>query len=438
MEKIENTENVELRSEDYHYILGKTPPWILRWGSIVILFIFLTILASTYFFKYPDTISSTFILTGTTPPARIKARVSGLLVKLYVVDNQDVQKDDYLAIIENTANDNDVRYIKSFLSDLFKEDSINYTLPQKDLQLGDLQSSYLSFYQTVHNYIEFRKNNFHDKKMRILKERIAQNTNKYNQLLQQQNIFKEQYRLKQNQFERDSMLNKKEIISQLELENTSLNYLDTQVDFFNLTVNIQNIKISMTEMVESLIETENDFIEKENHYKIEMKNYALQLQSEIDLWEINYVLKSPIDGTISFNNYWSENQNIIAGEEVFNVVPSNSGKPIAKAFLPIARSGKVKKGQKVNLHFDNFPDNEYGVLRGVVRNISLLPSVSENNHFYIVEIALPNGLTTSYKKQLPYYLEMKGSAEIITDDLSLLQRILFPIKKILIERLNPD
>ena len=65
----------------------------------------------------------------------------------------------------------------------------------------------------------------------------------------------------------------------------------------------------------------------------------------------------------------------------------------------------------------------------------LIEKSGKKKKIYIVEILLPKGLITSYNKELPYLLEMEGKAEIITDDLSLLERFLLPIKKVLKENL---
>ncbi len=89
----------------------------------------------------------------------------------------------------------------------------------------------------------------------------------------------------------------------------------------------------------------------------------------------------------------------------------------------------------MNIRFENFPDQEYGVVEGCVKNISLVP-VKENELLnYTVEIELPNNLTTMYKKVLPYLPEMRGQADIITDDITLMERFIMPIKKIMSEGL---
>ena len=103
--------------------------------------------------------------------------------------------------------------------------------------------------------------------------------------------------------------------------------------------------------------------------------------------------------------------------------------------LPVARSGKVKMGQKVNIRLDNFPENEYGILRGIVQNISLVPAQSGEFVYYTVEIDLPDRLITTYKKELPCLPNMQGQADIVTEDISLLERFILPIKKILSENI---
>ena len=154
-----------------------------------------------------------------------------------------------------------------------------------------------------------------------------------------------------------------------------------------------------------------------------------QLKALIQSWEMSYVLMSPVDGKITFTRYWVSNQNVQAGEEVFTVIPVSESQLIGKAMLPVARSGKVKTGQKVNIRLDNFPDSEFGMLKGVVQNISLVPTTASGVTYYVVEIALPDGLHTNYKKELPCMPNMQGVADIITENMSLLARFVMPKKR---------
>jgi HlyD family secretion protein len=101
-----------------------------------------------------------------------------------------------------------------------------------------------------------------------------------------------------------------------------------------------------------------------------------------------------------------------------------------QALLPTTRSGKVAAGQKVNIRFSSFPDTEYGIVRGVVRSISLVPAQANGVSAYILRVELPDGLLTTYNKELPYLPKMEGQADIITENTSLLERFLLPLKKV--------
>jgi hypothetical protein len=100
---------------------------------------------------------------------------------------------------------------------------------------------------------------------------------------------------------------------------------------------------------------------------------------------------------------------------------------VGKVKASAQNSGKIKIGQKVMIRLANFPDREFGTLAGRVKNISLLPDTEGN---LLVDISLTENLKTNYNKTIPFQQEMTGSAEIITEDLRLLERILYQFRSI--------
>ena len=110
MEKNSDDNNIELRSEEFQEILGEIPSWILRWGITLAAIIIILIFVGSAFFKYPDIITAKMTLTGEIPAAGIVAKTSGKIQEIYVVDKQNVKKNDYLALIENSANIDDILY----------------------------------------------------------------------------------------------------------------------------------------------------------------------------------------------------------------------------------------------------------------------------------------------------------------------------------------
>jgi HlyD family secretion protein len=225
------------------------------------------------------------------------------------------------------------------------------------------------------------------------------------------------------------------VVSTEELEKSRAQYLQSELSRENMKSTLNNMRIQIGQLKESLLDTRHQDTETLNQLQTSLQTLENQLKTAIEEWELTYVLKAPIDGKVTFTSYWTVNQNVTAGSEVFAVVliPGSSSFFIGKALLPIARSGKVKEGQRVNIHLDNFPDTEFGTLKGTVKNISKVAVKEANGVYYTVEIALPDGLKTTYRKELPNLPDLQGHADIVTEDVSLLERFFLPIKKILRE-----
>ena len=430
---------IELRSEDFNEVLSAVPAWIVRWGITMIACVVLMLLVGSAVFKYPDIISSTVSLTGTTPVSAVVARTSGKLQELYVENNQQVQANALLAVIENPARTDDIIRLKELVQQAESNLDTIALVPSQQLQLGSLQSLYSSFYLSMSEYKQFKELAYHLKKIDLVKARIVQNEAYYTNMLKQKELSAAQTKIAHQQYVRDSLLGVKGLISKEAVEESYSRYLQSFLSAENMDRSLENLQIQLAQMNESLYDTEYQYLDQRNTLETQLRSLINQLRAEIDAWEINYALITPVDGEITLTQYWTNNQNVTAGNIVFNIVPSNQGEIIGKALLPTERSGKVKKGQKVNIRFNNYPDKEFGIVKGTVKNISLIPVVDgQNIKSYMVDIQLPNGLRTSYNKELPFLPEMEGQADIITEDISLLERFLMPIRKVITEGLKNE
>jgi HlyD family secretion protein len=429
-----NEENkIELHSEEVREVLGSVPSWILRWGITLLAIVVGILLTGSAVIKYPDVIPARIVLTGTNPPATVVAHSSGKINELHVKDNQEIKAGAYLAVIDNPARTQDVKTLQIYLASLDLKQNSLPELPDKDLQVGNMQTLYANFYITLFEYLEYKRLLYYPQKTAMAKERIVQYEQQYKNLLRQQEITREQFSLVQNQYRRDSVLYAGGVISNEELENSKKQYLQSILSCENIQSSVNNMRIQIAQLKELLLDTNHQDVEKFNGLYTQLLSLISQIKTEIEAWELSYVLKSPVTGKITFTNYWAINQNVAAGSEIFSIIPAGDFQIIGKAMLPVARSGKVETEQKVNIRLDNFPENEYGILRGTVQNISLVPAQSGESIYYTVEIYLPDQLITIYKKELPYMPNMQGQADIITEDISLLERFILPIKKILKE-----
>jgi len=96
--------------------------------------------------------------------------------------------------------------------------------------------------------------------------------------------------------------------------------------------------------------------------------------------------------------------------------------------IPQDNAGKIKVGQRVLIKFQSYPFEEYGMVEGVVSSIPQL-STQDNKSFFAL-VKLPNGLKTNHNRLLTYSYGMTANAEIITEDLRLIERIFYTIRKV--------
>ncbi|MCA6486505.1 MAG: HlyD family secretion protein, partial [Chitinophagaceae bacterium] len=85
----------------------------------------------------------------------------------------------------------------------------------------------------------------------------------------------------------------------------------------------------------------------------------------------------------------------------------------------------VSVGQKVLLKFQAFPHEQFGSVAGKVEYISSTPTDSG----YLAKVILPKGLVTSYGKKLHYQYGLLAQADIITENMRLLERFYYNIRK---------
>src|SRR5690606_24350400 len=111
---------------------------------------------------------------------------------------------------------------------------------------------------------------------------------------------------------------------------------------------------------------------------------------------------------------------------VFTIIPNNLNGIIGRVLVPLNNSGKLKKGQKVLIKLENYPYQEWGKLRGEILSISNVPKDQTLQYTAIVEL---DSLVTSYKHTLEFKQKMKGEAEVIVDEITLMERLLYPVKE---------
>jgi multidrug resistance efflux pump len=422
--------DIKLRSDEVQEILEKIPHWMIRWGNLLLLSLIVMLLTLSWFVKYPDIVSSQTIITTETPPQKEFARITGKIDSIFVKDGQLVKENQSLAMIENISNYKDFLFLKSII-DTIKVQKKSFDFPIDKIPvlfLGDIEGSYALFENNYIQYILNKELQPFSNEAIANKVTTSELIRRLNNLQSQKELNKRELIFKQKDLKRSKSLFDKGVISEKEYEIKQLEYLQEERNYKNMVSSTSQLRESISNSNKISKGTEISRIREEVTLLKNVIQSFNQLKKSIKDWEMKYVLSSKMNGKVSFLNYWSENQTVNQGDLVFTIIPTKNSSYIAKLKTPAQNLGKVKIGQTVNIKLQNYPDYEFGVLMGKVKNIS---EVSNKEGFYNIDVSLPKKLITSYNKEIEFKQEMSGTAEIVTEDLRLIQRFFYQFNKII-------
>jgi multidrug resistance efflux pump len=413
-----------LRSSEVQEFISNKPGFTIRWGITIFFFVLVLLCLVCWFIQYPDIVNAKAILNSVNAPKEIVTKSDGKLIKILAKDNDSVTKGQVIGYMESTASNESVTKITSQLESINEliyhnrtDEIIHYfpdaSNPNNVFSLGELQAPYQSFIQTFITFRDFLNSGFYLRKKAMLLTDMS-NTQKLHSIFEtQKDLLTQDLSLSQQTLNANDTLAAERVISRLDYRNEKSKLLSKKMTLPQINATIVTNESQQNEKKKEIADLENQIIVQKNTFIQALHT----LQSQIESWEFKYLLKAPVTGKLSFTGFFQENQEIKAGQKIFYVLPSNSNY-FVEMIIPQYNFGKVKAGQKVLLKFQAYPNQEYGSVEGTIEHINTLPSDSG----YLAKVILPNGLITNYKKHLQYKYGLFAQAEIITQNMRLLER----------------
>jgi multidrug resistance efflux pump len=417
--------NIELKSDEVQEILGTPPSWMVRWGTTLMLIITCLILWIGYFLKYPDVVTSRITLTTNVPPTSVVARTSGYISKIFVVEGQHIKQGDLVGVIQSATNYEDIIKLDTMLSSMegYEKEKVDQFNETAIYQLGELQPYYSTLIQYFKEYKFERRSGFASQDVgqyniqirnykRLIQIENDKMRNAESSLTMSQNRFKEKQKL---------YAEPNSNISRYDLEDARREILKYEQSKRDIQSNILNYEAEISRVDKSIVDVHQNKKLDSNDKFIKVIESFNQLKSAIDKWKLNYILRAPVEGKASFfNKVWTDKQNVKEGEDIMSIVPTNKEQIVGRLLTSSFGSGKIAPGQIVNIKFDSYPFEQYGIVKGAVKSKALVP----NNDSYIsIEVNIPQDLLTTYNQKLHFDQQMQGTAEIITQDRRLISRI---------------
>jgi HlyD family secretion protein len=407
-------------------IISKRPPFIVRWGIVLLFIMLLFIGILSWFIKYPDIITASAKLTSINAPKEVITKTSGKLIKLFAKEGEQANAGAVLGYMESNASHQEITYLGENLEKMeaiLQKDALGALLPYLDdsyQHLGELQQSYQVFLQSFIGFRNYIANGFYLKKEGMLAKDAALLRILHDNLIQPRELNIEDLDLSQKTFAANESLHKDKVIADLEHRVEKSKLINKKLTLPQINAAITSNEAQHNEKQKEIAELKNTISQQKAVFYQSLYTF----KSELDGWKQKYFLIAPVAGKISFGSFIQENQQLQTNQVICYINPGNS-EYYAELYVPQANLGKVKLGQEVLIKFPSYPFQEYGSVKGKIDFISNIPTDSG----YLAKLSLPNALTTSYQKEVQFREGLQAQGEIITQNMRLLQRFYYNIIK---------
>ncbi len=415
-------------SAEVREFMGRPPHWLLQSGTTMLAAVLTLLLFLSVVIKYPDTITARMTLTGTQPVVEVMARQSGHLESLRVRERQRVRQGEILAIIQSPARSATALALGEKLARLAPEvagEGMEFPMdfgPEEGL--GKLQDSYGDFLGAYNLNKGVIADDYAQKAGALLKKQLVGKQTQITALRAEQAINRRELELARAKYDRMKVLHGRDSISTTQLQEQELAVLAQLRSDGALQKSLTEAEIESARTEKELRDLDHDRDEALELARERLRLTLNKLRGQLDVWEADFVLRAPADGVIAFYDFWSDQQYVTAGRQVFLVLPETS-RLIGRMPVLQGGTGKIRPGQAVRVRFDEFPYKEFGIVTGRVQSVSMV--AREGANLVLVDIPFP--MLTSFKKRLQFKQDMTGEASVITEDIRLIGRVLYEIRR---------
>ena len=414
-------------SAEAHEFLGRSPHWMLSSGlaAVVILLAVLVVLGSVT--KYPDTIDGRITVTGMQPVGEVVARQGGRLVDLRVKEGQRVARGEILAIIESpTRADTALRLAARIAGLDAAADGLRMPdVPFKPEEgLGRLQNAYAAFLNSFNQLRSVTADDYAEKAGALLRQQLEGKRGRIASLRDQTAVSRREFELAVESYLRAKALHDNKLLSPAQLQQEELTKLEKTRAETTAQRALIEAEIEAAEVAKSIHDLEHERAELLRKGREQAASDFNRMRGELDVWDADYVLRAPADGAVAFYDFWSDQQFIAAGRQVFLIVPETT-QLIGRMPVNQGGVGKIRAGQMVQVRLDDFPYKEFGLVMGRVQSVSMVA----RGGAHLVLVNLPMPMVTTFRRRIEFRQEMAGHASVVTEDLRLIERVLYEIRR---------
>ncbi len=359
---------------------------------------------------------------------KIVQNFDGGIIKEIVAEEGDlVQKGDVILRIENVQsasiydkNVGTIDELKLRQKRLYAEvNQIDFEIEKNDAISQKEYNLYLT------NKEQFKS------KIKVLEEQVQQKVKEKDEINSNVKYLQNSLSLISKEREMIKPLSEKGIVSQVE-------YLKLEREVNSIRDNLESAKLSLSRVSSMIKEAENRISEAKNEFINEAQKDYSEISSKLNsISKENNALedqvkrtaiKAPVTGYIKKMFVNTIGGSVQPGMDLVEIVPSEDKLLIETKINP-EDIAFLTPGLEVSIKFTAYDFTIYGSLKGTIEKISPDSTTEEDKTYYLIYVKSEQNYLKSKNKILNIIPGMRGSADIITGQKSILTYLLKPIIK---------
>lgn len=424
-------EDIEIRSEEVQEILGTPPSWMVRWGSLTALALFVLLMWLSFLVKYPDVVEADIRLVSKDPPIRITASNANRIDEVIVKNNTMVDSGQALIAFRSNANFRHVLTLEDYITalpSLRDEDLLKFKVPN-NLVLGELQADLFDFQDVQLKYNSQAYKNLSTSDLRSSQIRITRLDRSMDYQKEMRRQIQEQIAEAEQERKNKEHLVSVNQASQEDVNRVQRRIMDLNKELIRTETEIRDRDSELSALRIKVRSMERGADSETNFASDVLRESFLRLRAGVNTWKESNIIEAPRSGLVQIvGRNVVENNFVYKDEPLMAIVPSKSKEIVGKMFIPFNRSGRVKLKQKVIVHLESLDYQEYGVLEGEVAWKSLSPRDDGQKVEVPIDVTFPTKMVTTAGKLVPTDEELFGEARIITEERRFIERIFSGIR----------
>jgi multidrug efflux pump subunit AcrA (membrane-fusion protein) len=422
---LENNNQIlyETRSGEVQELIGKMPSWLLRYGIFIVGIILVSIFIAAAYIKYPDKVMIPILIEQSKPPIAVVSKSSGVIKEIFVKENDSVQINQPIAMLMTEEDQSEVDVLDNLLKQGLSSGNLQSTFYPKLERLGSFQLQYFELQNKVKLYRNYLQNNGDQIKLNEIENQWKANIKAIQLKTNIGKIKSQTNTIEYQQFEEDKRLYEQNAITKQEYLESKKRYLSTQVSSTVDNNDITSAQQELTKLSLSKLTLLNEKEQQLFNMRLELNTIALSISQAIENWRNQNTIKATGNGRVLFNPNFKTFTNVNMNSELVRLVDSKQELKV-NGYLPINNSGDVKVGQMVWLDIASFPASKHGYFNSQIISISEYPLDS----VYLMQLVLKDSFKTTTGETLPNKPILQGSGNVITKDISVLERLFDKLK----------